>query len=137
MVSFSMPYSNRRDDAYVSVRVEDKVSSQPIVEFELDANTFVSLLRGGLETVRGWVLPAELRSRLGKELMVHSQVAPEVVVPRYAYTEEDLAKVRLWATGRLADLQIQDEGWDHFRVDRTNQGFKVVFYGYKDPAKED
>lgn len=125
--------AGRWSDGTFHLSVRDHESSQMIVDLEMNADAWLHLTGGASLTLRGWVVPRELRDRIGKRMENE-----RYEVPREIMSDEDR-----WRPGEKAPDSVykwaartcEADGWDAWDDPRrTNRGtWDVVFRRWVDP----
>ncbi len=121
-LQLGFPTSNINDQKEVRLRIEDGFSGWGIVEISLSPAQFRSLMSGTYTRVMAEVAPEEVVSRIGLARRVQS------VDLGYSYSEESEAQAR---------KDLEAEGYEDIRKDRTNRGEKLTGFKYVTPSQDD
>lgn len=126
-VELGYPRSGADAEVRADLRITDNASSLTIVRVTLSAEQLVRLLNSThIGPVPAWVLPPDLRSRLGLELQVASKPVPAAIQPKWDNSHNEAAVA--WAEAeRVAG------GWDTASLTHHNTGWAAHFRRWVDP----
>ena len=107
------------DDPVSELRVTDRASGQTIVVLRMTQSELTRMIRGGVANFDAWLVPPDLRPRLGLEMKVEFVDIPKDVAG--PYDRNATAAAEAWAE------ENRKPRHESIEVRRGNDGWRAIY----------